>query len=143
MQGETITPEALMVADSVEDRAALAIIDAIHAAHAEGVGRPTPRHCIDAAKRHRAKARLVCAGLGWLRCEHCNDWVDAGCEPDESNVADCPHVGEADRADVYRALTLWIAVGGPVNCSHSMPRAVAERMKQTSIPSGSPPFNGS
>lgn len=131
----TLTPEACMVADAMEPRVAAAIIDAIRTAHAQGVGRPTPAHCIDAAKRHRAKARLVCAANGWLRCEHCHTWIDAaGCEDAES---DCPHVGEADSADVYRALMLRVAVGAPMNCSHSMPRAVAERMK-TATASRSP-----
>lgn len=129
MQSNTLTPEALMVADAMEGRVASAIIDAIRAAHAEGVGRPTPALCIDAAKRHRAKARLVCAANGWLRCEHCHEWIDAGYEPVDSDVTDCPHVGEADTADVYSALMLWVAVGAPMNCSHSMPRLVAERMK--------------
>lgn len=137
MQSDTLIPEAIMVADAMESRVASAIIDAIHTAHAQGIGRPTPALCIDAAKRHRAKARLVCAGLGWLRCEHCHEWIDAGCEPDESVVTDCPHVGEADTGDVFRALMLWVAVGAPVNCSHSMPRLVAERMK-TATASQSP-----
>lgn len=128
MQTDTPPAEALMVADAMDNRTASAIIDAIQTAHAQRVGRPTPAHCIDAAKRHRAKVRLVCAANGWLRCEHCHEWIDAGCEPDGSNLDDCPHVGEADSAEVFSSLMLWVAVGAPLNCSHSMPSPVAERV---------------
>lgn len=126
----------------MEPRVAAAIIDAIRAAHAQGVGRPTPAHCIDAARRHRAKARLVCAANGWLACQHCNEWIDAGFVPADSDLSDCPHVGEADSADVYRALMLWVAVGAPMNCSHSMPSLVAERTR-SGFGSVTPPVNES
>jgi len=133
---EAISPEdhARWVAEhAIDDRTASAVIDAIRQAHAEGIGHPTIDHIRAAAVARRAKLRLVAACLGYLRCECCHAWIDLRCEPDEGG---CLHVGESDHADVYAALQVWQAVGGPLDASHTMPYYVAhpervsERLKR-------------
>lgn len=122
-------PNTLALAENaIDDRTAEAVIDAIRAADAQGLERAdidTIRH---AAVKHRARLRSVAACLGFLRCESCGAWIDAACEPREDNTG-CPHVGEADRADVYGGLAIYRVCGGELNCSHSIPRGVAKRLR--------------
>lgn len=116
--------------NAIDDRTAEAVIDAIRAADAQGLDRADIDTIRAAAVKHRARLRSVAACLGFLRCESCGAWIDAACEPREDNTG-CPHVGEADRADVYGGLAIYRVCGGELNCSHSLPRVVGERMKQT------------
>lgn len=125
-----IGPNTLTLAEkAIGNRTADAVVDAIRMTQRNGGDHPTIDTIRTSAVIFRAPMRCVAACLGYLRCEHCGEWIDIACEPREGDG--CQHVGEADRADVYGALGIYRVCGGELNAPYTLPRGVAERVKQT------------
>lgn len=94
-----------------------------------GANRVRPKHFISAAKEHRATVRIVAAGCGWLRCQHCAEWRDIGAEPCE-DLAACPCCLEVEDDAVFAAFALYVYSGGPVAASMTLPVSMHERMER-------------
>lgn len=118
--------ERIIDSDLLAPRTARAIVYALQAA---GASRATPEHFVSAAKRHRAKVRVVAAGCGWARCEHCGEWRAIGDAPSE-DLGDCACTLEVEDDEVFVALALYIYCGGPIAASLSLPSSVTERAKR-------------
>lgn len=119
----------LLAEKAIDNRTADAVVDAIRKAQSFGLDHPTIDTIRTSAMIFRAPLRCVAACLGFLRCEHCGEWIDAACEPRADD--ECQHVGECDRADTYGALGIYRVCGGEVNAPHTLPRGVLERIRQT------------
>lgn len=127
----TITPEVIFVAENaVNDGTARAIVDAIQMARGHGHGRPEIGTLRTSAIVYRVPLRLVAAAVGRVKCKFCDTWLDLAQMSYEDPETGCKHVGDAADCMTCRALCLWISVGGPVPANVSLPRRVAERIKQ-------------
>jgi hypothetical protein len=118
--------EGIIDAELLAPSTQRAIIAALQAA---GADRVKPEHFISAAKAHRAKVRVVAAGCGWARCEHCGQWRAIGEAPSE-DLSECACTLEIEDEAVFWALALYIYCGGPVAASISLPASVTERAKR-------------
>lgn len=118
--------EGIIDADLIAPHTQRAIISALRAA---GPDRVKPEHFVAAAKEHRAKVRVVAAGCGWARCEHCGQWRAIG-EAPSADLAECACTLEIEDDAVFWALALYIYCGGPVAASLSLPASVTERAKR-------------
>lgn len=118
--------ERLAESDLIAPKTARAIIAAIQAA---GTGRVQPAQFIAAAKAHKAKVRVVAAGCGWARCEHCGQWQDIGAEPSAEPTA-CPCTLELEDDEVFSAFALYVYAGGEVSASVSLPASICDRMER-------------
>lgn len=116
--------ERLVNSDLIAPKTARALIMAIQSA---GSGRVQPAQFIAASKAHKAKVRVVAAGCGWARCEHCGQWQDIGAVPSAEPTA-CPCTLELEDDDVFNAFALYVYCGGDVCASLAIPASVATRM---------------
>jgi hypothetical protein len=123
--------DLIIQSDVLTRRSAEAIVSVENLAK----GRPaTFDHIRTAARRHRAKLRVVAAAFGYVQCCHCADWVHVSDPIDgiESDPSACPHSLDIACDEQLAMLTVYVILSGqPIRQSISMPPGYAERRQRT------------